>query len=88
MMDKMDPKMKEKMMAAAKKLGLDESMVDEHMMWAAKKMMFGLGKMMWMMKEKGMDKEKSKEIMKKMVDMMLEKDMMAKMEKMKEKWSK
>ena len=78
----LDPKMKEEMIENMKKLGLDESRVDDNIIWGAKKMMYGMAKVMWSLKESGVEGEKAKEILKKMIDMMMEKDMMDKMDKM------
>jgi hypothetical protein len=78
----MDPKMKEEMVENMKKLGIDEDMVDDNIIWGAKKMMYGMAKVMWSLKESGIEEEKAKEILKKMTNMMMEKDMMDKMDKM------
>ena len=78
----LDPKMKEEMIENMKKIGIDEKMVDDTMIWGAKKMMYGMVKVMWSLKESGIEGEKAKEILKKMADMMMKKDMTDKMEKM------
>ena len=81
----MDEKMKEKMMDELKELGIEEKMVDEHLMMGAKKMMFGMMKVIWSLKEHGVSDEKAKEILKKMTDRSLEMDMSEKMGEWKEK---
>jgi len=81
MMDKMDEEKKTKMMEELEKMGITKDMVDERLMWGAKKMMFGMMKVRWSLKENGMDEEKAKETVKKMVDKMMEMDMMEKMGK-------
>jgi hypothetical protein len=78
----LDPKMKEEMIENMKKLGLDESRVDDNIIWGAKKMMYGMAKVMWSLKESGIEGEKAKKILKKIADMMMKKDMTDKMEKM------
>ena len=76
----MDEKMKDQMMDELKKIGIDEEMVDEHLLWGTKKMMFGMGKVMWSLKESGVKEDKAKEILKKMVDRMMEMDTSEKMD--------
>lgn len=71
----MDEKAKEEMMKKWKELGLDKDMVDEHVMWGAKKIMFGIAKVKHSLKEKGMEEAKVKEVLKKMLDMAIESDM-------------
>ena len=78
----LDPKIKEEMVENMKKLGIDENMVDDTIIWGAKKIMYGMAKVMRSLKESGVEGEKAKEILKKMTDMMMEKNMMDKMDKM------
>jgi hypothetical protein len=76
----MDEKMKGQMMEELTKIGISEDMVDDHLIWGATKMMMGMGKVMWSLKESGVDDAKAKEMLKKMTDRMMEMDMSAKMD--------
>ena len=81
-----DTKMKEKMIEEMKKIDLDENMIDDKLVWGAKKIMFGIAKVKWSLKENDIDDDKAKEILKKMVDMIIEKDMSEAIEKMHSHW--
>ena len=83
----MDEEKKKMMMEKMKEMGFDEKiMEDHHAMWAGKKIMFGIMKMKWIMKENGIEDNIAKETLKKMTDMIINKGMDEKMmAKMKEK---
>lgn len=81
MMDKITDDKKKMMMEEFEKIGISKDMVDEHLMWGAMKMMRGMMKVRWSLKENDMDGDKAKETVKKMVDKMAAMDMSEKMEK-------
>jgi len=80
----MDKAMMDEMSEAMEKVGLKADMMDEDMMWGAKKMMFGVAKVKWALKEKGLKDSQIEEAMMKMMKMMMKKDMSGKMEHMHE----
>lgn len=88
MMEEMSAKMKEEIMEEMKKLGIEERMIDERLVWGSKKMMMGVTKAMMSLKENGMEEEEAKETIKKMLDSMMQKEMMEKSIAMMEDWKK
>ena len=66
---------KEKMTAKLKELGVDESKIDERMMWSVKKVSFGLMKLRLVLDEKGIAETQSREIIDKLVDKAKNKDL-------------
>lgn len=78
----MDDEMKDKVMAGLEDLGIDKDKIDDRLVWGAKKVMIGLMKMRWSLKDSGMDAEEVDEVLKKAVDKMLDKDMLDQMEEM------
>jgi hypothetical protein len=82
----MDEKFKEKIIEKLEEMGIDKEMINEHSLWAAKKMMFGIGKMMWIMKENGVPEEEAKEKIKKLVNKIIDSKKFSEMEEMKEHW--
>ena len=75
MWDKMDDEKKKKMTEMLEELGIDEKIVDEHLMHVAKKVSFRLIKLRLMLDERGVDEAKAKEIIEKMVGMAMGKDL-------------
>ena len=71
----MSEEKKEKLTAKLKALGIDESNIDEKLMWSFKKASFGLMKLRLVLDDKGVSEEKSKEIIDKLVDKAKEKDL-------------
>lgn len=64
----MDDKMKEEMMAELEKLGVSKDKVDDYMVWGVKKLMLGVMKIKWSLKENGIEGKEAEEILKKIVD--------------------
>jgi len=77
--------MEDKIMMIGRKIGIDEKMIDEDMVWAMKKIMVGASRMAKIMTDKGMVENEVMEIMKKMSSLMLDKEMMMEMAEMDEK---
>lgn len=73
--EKMDKEKMEKWADKFKKMGISEDMVDEHLMWRYKKSFIKLMKLRLALSEKGMSEAKIKEVVDKMVDMVMEKDL-------------
>lgn len=71
----MSEEKKEKLTAKLKELGIDESAIDEKLMWSYKKVSFGLMKLRLVLDDKGIDEAKSKEIIDKLVAKAKEKDL-------------
>jgi hypothetical protein len=71
----MSEEKKEKLTAKLKELGIDDSKIDEKLMWSFKKASFGLMKLRLILDDKGVSEEKSKEIIDKLVDKAKEKDL-------------
>ena len=71
----MSDEKKEKLTAKLKKLGIDESNIDERLMWTYKKVSFGLMKLRLVLDDKGIDEAKSREIIDKLVDKVANKDL-------------
>jgi hypothetical protein len=66
---------KEKLTEKLKELGIDESSIDERLMWGFTKASFGLMKLRLVLDDKGVDEAKSKEIIDKLVDKATNKDL-------------
>lgn len=81
----MDEKMKDEMMAEWEKLGLTKDQIDDHVLWGGKKVMFGIAKVKWALKEKGVDDAKAKDMLKKMTTMVIDSDVKMDMD-MKKDW--
>lgn len=61
--------------AKLKELGVDESMIDDRLMWSVKKASFGLMKLRLVLSDKGVDDAKSREVIDKLVDEASKKDL-------------
>jgi hypothetical protein len=79
-MEEMDEEKKKKLTEKLKEVGLDEKIVDEHMLHLFKKVYFKLMKLRFHLDKEGVSDEKVKEIFEKMIEMVMAKDL----EKMKE----
>lgn len=66
---------KAKLTEKLKEMGIDESIIDERLMWKFKKVSFGLMKLRLVLDEKGVDEAKTKEIIDKIVDKSMSKDL-------------
>lgn len=75
MWDKMDDEKKAKITAKLAELGIDEKMVDEHLMHIFKKASFKLAKLRLVLNDKGVDDAKVKELFDKLVDKAMKKDL-------------
>ena len=71
----MSEEKKEKLTIKLKEMGIDESLIDERLMWSFKKASFGLMKLRLVLDEKGFDETKAKEIIDKLVDKAKNKDL-------------
>ena len=71
----MSEEKKEKLTAKLKELGIDESKIDEKLLWSFKKVSFGLVKLRLVLDDKGVDEAKSREIIDKLVDKAATKDL-------------
>ena len=71
----MSEEKKEKLTVKLKEMGIDESKIDERLMWSVKKVSFGLMKLRLVLDEKGIDEAQSKEIIDKLVDKAMNKDL-------------
>jgi hypothetical protein len=67
--------LKEKLTSKLKELGIEESKIDERLMWSFKKVSFGLMKLRLVLDDKGIDEAKSREIIDKLVDKATKKDL-------------
>jgi len=84
MWDKMDDEKKAKLTAKLADLGIDEKLIDEHLMHTFKKASFKLAKLRLILNEKGVDEAKIKEILDKLVDHAMNKDLVKMKEWMEE----
>jgi hypothetical protein len=75
MWDKMDDEKKEKMLEKLKKMGIDESMIDEHTMHIAKKLSFSIMKLRFILDKKGVKADKANEVIDMLVKKAMEKDL-------------
>ena len=71
----MSEEKKEKLTAKLKEMGIDESNIDERLMWSVKKVSFGLMRLRIVLEDKGVDEAKSKEIIDTLVDKAKTKDL-------------
>lgn len=71
----MTEEQKEKFTEKLKELGIDESSIDEKLMWSFKKFSFGLMKLRLVLDDKGIDEAKSREIIDRLVDKATDKDL-------------
>jgi hypothetical protein len=71
----MSEEKKEKLTAKLKEMGVDESNIDEKLMWSVKKVSFGLMKLRLVLDDKGIDEAKAQEIIDKLVDKAKTKDL-------------
>ena len=71
----MSEEKKEKLTSMLKELGIDESNIDERLMWSVKKVSFGLMKLRLVLDDKGLSEAQSKEIIEKLVDKATNKDL-------------
>ena len=71
----MSDEKKEKLTAKLKELGIEEDKIDERLMWGFKKASFGLVKLRLVLDDKGVDETKTKEIIDKIVDKAMSKDL-------------
>lgn len=70
----MDDKMKEGMMEELEKLGVPKDKVDDYMIWGVKKLMLGVMKIKWSLKENGVEGKDADEQLKKIVDKVVSMD--------------
>jgi hypothetical protein len=75
MWDKMDDEKKQKLTTMLKDLGIDEKMIDEHLIWKVKKSSFKLMKLRLMLDEKGLSEADTKKILDKLVEASMKKDL-------------
>lgn len=75
MWDKMDEEKKAKFSAKIKEMGIDEKIIDEHLIWKFKKLSHKLMRLRLMLDEKGVSDAKIKEILDKLVDKAMKKDL-------------
>ena len=71
----MSEEKKEKLTAKIKEMGIDESKIDERLMWSVKKVSFGLMKLRLVLDDKGIDEEQSRKIIDTLVDKAKNKDL-------------
>jgi hypothetical protein len=71
----MSEEKKNKLTAKLKELGVDESKIDERLMWSFKKVSFGLMKLRLVLDDKGIDEAQSREIINSIVDKVGNKDL-------------
>jgi len=71
----MDKEKMAKLTEMLKELGIDESLIDEDLMWTVKKANFKLMKLRLILDEKGIKEPKAKDIIDKMVSMAMKKDL-------------
>jgi len=71
----MSEEKKAKLTSKLKELGIDEKMIDEHLMWKVKKASHELTKLRLMLDEKGASKEDTKKILDKLVEGSMKKDL-------------
>jgi len=71
----MSEEKKEKLTAKLKELGIDESKIDERLLWSYKKVSFGLMKLRLALDDIGVDEAKSHELINKLVDKVTSKDL-------------
>jgi hypothetical protein len=71
----MSEEKKEKLTAKLKEMGIDESQIDERLMWSVKKVSFGLMKLRLVLDDKGIDEAKSREIVNTLVEKASNKDL-------------
>ena len=75
MWDKMDDEKKAKMLEKLEEMGIDESMVDEHVMHIAKKLSFSIMKLRYSLDKKGVKADKANEVIEMLIKKAMEKDM-------------
>lgn len=80
----MDLKMMDELKEELTKLGIEEKMIDERMLWGSKKLILGIMKINHSLKESGLSDDEARQMIGKMVDKITDKEMMEKIEKM---WS-
>jgi hypothetical protein len=76
--------LEEKIIAMAEKMGMDKDMINENMIMAMQKTIIGSAWMGKIMMDKGMSEKDIMDMMKKLSDMMMDKDMMMEIMKIKE----
>lgn len=64
----MDEKMKEMMTEELEKLGISKDQVDDYMIWGVKKLMLGVMKVKWSLKENGIKGDEADKKLKEIVD--------------------
>jgi len=75
MWDKMDDEKKQKLTAKLKDLGIEEKVIDEHLMWKVKKASYKLAKLRLVLNEKGVSEADTKKILDKLVEGSMKKDL-------------
>jgi hypothetical protein len=76
--------LEEKIIAMAEKMGMDKEIIDENMIMAMQKILIGASWMGKIMMDKGKNEKEIMEMMKKMSDMIMDKDEMMEIMKIKE----
>ena len=71
----MSEEKKEKLTAKLKELGIEESLIDERLMWSFKKVSFGLTKLRLVLDDKGVSEAKTKDIIDELVEKAMKKDL-------------
>jgi endonuclease III-like uncharacterized protein len=74
-MTEMSEEKKEKWTMKLTELGIPEEKIDESLIWSVKKTSFKLSKLRLVLDEKGIEESKAKEIVEKLVNKALEKDL-------------
>ncbi|MCX6809286.1 MAG: hypothetical protein NTZ65_00820 [Candidatus Berkelbacteria bacterium] len=70
----LDSKAKEMMTSELGKLGIKKDQVDDYMIWGVKKLMLGVMKIKWSLKENGIEGKTADEQLKKIVDKVVKMD--------------
>ena len=71
----MSEEKKAKLTEKLKELGIDESKIDDRLLWSVKKVSFGLMKLRLVLDDIGIDESKSREVIDKLVDKAANKDL-------------
>ena len=64
----MDEKMKDMMVEELEKLGIEKDQIDDYMIWGVKKLMLGIMKIKWSLKESGIEADEADKKLKEIVD--------------------
>lgn len=74
-MNDMDKEKMAKFTEEFQKLGVDKTMIDDSLIWTAKKVSYKLMKLRMILDDKGVDPIKAKEIINKLIAMAMDKDL-------------